>query len=60
MPGSRAPQKYPPGVRGFEIRREPLVLAVPREHPLAQHETISPAMLAGEAFVSTSTELDPE
>jgi DNA-binding transcriptional LysR family regulator len=57
---ARAPQKYPPGVRGLEIRREPLVLAVPREHPLAQHEAISPAMLAPEAFVSISAELDPD
>jgi DNA-binding transcriptional LysR family regulator len=57
---ARAPLKYPPGLRGFEIRREPLVLAVPREHPLARHKAISPAMLAGEAFVTiTSSEPHP-
>jgi DNA-binding transcriptional LysR family regulator len=55
---TRTPRKYPTGVRGFEIYRQPLVLALPSEHPLARHKAISPAMLAGEAFVSTTTELD--
>jgi DNA-binding transcriptional LysR family regulator len=55
---SRTPLEYPSGVRGFEVYRQPLVLALPSEHPLAQHEAISPAMLADEAFVSTTTELD--
>jgi DNA-binding transcriptional LysR family regulator len=55
---ARAPRKYPSGVRGFEIYRQPLVLALPRKHPLARHEAISPAMLATEAFVNTVPELD--
>jgi DNA-binding transcriptional LysR family regulator len=55
---SRAPNKYPPGVRGFEIYREPLMLALPGEHPLARRKTIKPAMLAREAFVKTTPELD--
>jgi DNA-binding transcriptional LysR family regulator len=55
---SRTPLQYPSGVRGFEVYRQPLVLALPSEHPLAQQEAISPAMLAREAFVSTTTELD--
>jgi DNA-binding transcriptional LysR family regulator len=55
---ARAPHKYPPGVRGFAIYRQPLALALPREHPLARHEAISPAMLAREAFVDTTPELD--
>jgi DNA-binding transcriptional LysR family regulator len=54
----RAPNKYPLGVRGFEIHRGPLVLALPSEHPLARHEAISPAMLTDEAFVSTTPERD--
>jgi DNA-binding transcriptional LysR family regulator len=54
----RAPNKYPLDVRGFEIHRGPLVLALPSEHPLARHQAISPAMLTGEAFVSTTPELD--
>jgi DNA-binding transcriptional LysR family regulator len=54
----RAPCKYPSGVRGFEIYRQRLALALPSKHPLAQHEAISPAVLAGEAFVSTTAEPD--
>jgi DNA-binding transcriptional LysR family regulator len=55
---SRPPNKYPSGVHGFEIYREPLMLALPGEHPLARRKTIRPAMLAREAFVKTTPELD--
>jgi DNA-binding transcriptional LysR family regulator len=55
---ARTPNKYPLGVRGFEIYRQPLVLALPSKHPLARHKEISPAMLAHEPFVSFPTELD--
>ncbi len=55
---TRPPHKYPTGVRGFEIYRQPIALALPSEHPLARREAISPAMLAGEAFVGTLPELD--
>jgi DNA-binding transcriptional LysR family regulator len=55
---ARPPHKYPSGVRGFEIYRQPLVVALPREHPLARHEDISPAMLGRETFVKTTPELD--
>jgi len=55
---TRPPHKYPTGVRGFEIYRQPIAVALPSEHPLAQHDAISPAMLAGEAFVGTVPELD--
>jgi DNA-binding transcriptional LysR family regulator len=55
---ARAPNKYPSGVRGFEIYRQPLALVVPSKHPLARHKDISPAMLAREAFVSITPELD--
>jgi len=54
----RTPHKYPAGVRGFEVYRQPLMLALPGKHPLARHEAISPAMLAREAFVSISPEPD--
>jgi DNA-binding transcriptional LysR family regulator len=49
---ARTPNKYPLGVRGFEIYRQPLVVALPSQHPLARHKAISPAMLGREAFVS--------
>jgi DNA-binding transcriptional LysR family regulator len=55
---ARAPHKYPTGVRGFEIYRQSLVLALPAEHPLARRKTISPAMLTRETFVNTTPELD--
>jgi DNA-binding transcriptional LysR family regulator len=54
----RAPREYPSGVRGFEISRQPLVLALSSGHPLARQKKITPAMLAREAFVSTTTEFD--
>ncbi len=54
----RARHKYPSGVRGFEIYRQRLALALPSEHPLARHEAISPAVLAREAFVNTTPEPD--
>jgi DNA-binding transcriptional LysR family regulator len=55
---ARTPNKYPLGVRGFEIYRQPLVVALPSKHPLARHKDISPAMLAREPFVSFPTEVD--
>jgi DNA-binding transcriptional LysR family regulator len=53
---ARPPNKYPPGVRGFEVCSQPLVLALPREHPLARREAIRPALLAREAFIGTPPE----
>jgi DNA-binding transcriptional LysR family regulator len=55
---TRTPNEYPSGVRGFEIYRQRLVLALPRKHPLARRRHISAAMLAREAFVSFPPELD--
>jgi DNA-binding transcriptional LysR family regulator len=55
---TRPPNQYPSGIRGFEIYRQPMALALPSEHPLAQHADISPAMLAREAFVGTPPEPD--
>ncbi len=55
---TRMPRRFPSGVRGFEIYRRGMALALPIDHPLARHEEISPAMLAREAFVSTRPEAD--
>jgi DNA-binding transcriptional LysR family regulator len=54
---TRAPHKYPAGVQGFEIYRQPLVLALPSQHPLARRKDIAPAMLKDETFVNTTPEL---
>lgn len=53
---ARAPLKYPSGLRGFDVFRQSLVLAMPSNHPLAQHQEIAPAMLADEPFVSFPSE----
>jgi DNA-binding transcriptional LysR family regulator len=53
---TRPPHKYPGGVQGFEIYREPLVLALPNQHPLTRHTNVTPAMLRDEAFVNTTAE----
>jgi LysR family hca operon transcriptional activator len=36
------------------VAREPLVVILPSDHPLAAREAIAPADLAGEAFISVS------
>ncbi|MBO0715863.1 MAG: LysR family transcriptional regulator [Rhizobiales bacterium] len=53
---TRPPHKYPRGVQGFEIYCEPLVLALPSQHPLTRHTNVAPAMLPDEAFVNTTAE----
>jgi DNA-binding transcriptional LysR family regulator len=54
---TRAPHKYPAGIRGFEVYRQPLVLALPSQHPLTQCKEISPEMLRDETFVNITAEL---
>ena len=55
---TRTPHEYPAGLRGIEIYREPLMLALPGKHRLAQHKEIRPAMLRDETFVNTTSEVD--
>jgi DNA-binding transcriptional LysR family regulator len=55
---TRTPHKYPAGVQGFEIYRQPLILALPSKHPLARRKGIAPAMLKDEAFVNSNPERD--
>jgi DNA-binding transcriptional LysR family regulator len=55
---TRGPHKYPAGLDGFEVYRQPMVLALPGKHPLARRKTINPASLKDEAFVNTGPELD--
>lgn len=54
----RAPNRYPHSLRGFIVMRTPMVLALYRDHPLANHKCIHPAQLKGEPFVNYSAELD--
>jgi DNA-binding transcriptional LysR family regulator len=55
---TRTPHKYPEGLKGIEVYREPLLFALPGEHPLARRQDISPAMLRDEIFVDTTPELN--
>lgn len=54
----RPPGKYPAGLLGFSIYRQPIILALPRDHPLARRKTIKPADLAEETFVNPPVEND--
>ena len=55
---TRSPHKYPAGLEGFDIHRQPMVLALPAKHPLARRKTINPAALKDEPFINTGPELD--
>jgi len=56
---SSAPNQFPVGLTGFPIDRQPLVLAIPGGHPLAQCESaVDPVALQDEPFVATTIETD--
>ncbi len=54
----RPPDAYPIGIQGFTISRQQMLLALPRDHRLANEKRIDPASLNGEAFINTSPDLD--
>jgi len=54
----RSPDRYPLSLRGFVISRTAMVLALHRDHPLANHQCIHPSQLKSESFVNYSPELD--
>jgi DNA-binding transcriptional LysR family regulator len=51
-----APDRYPAGLTGFIVDRQPFWLAIPQDNPLATREEIEPGMLAGEPIVATVLE----
>ena len=55
---TRAPQRYPSGLTGFIVERQPFWLALPEGHHLAARKQITPAMLVDEAFVAVSMEME--
>jgi DNA-binding transcriptional LysR family regulator len=55
---TRSPPKYPAGLEGFDIFRQPVVLALPAKHPLTRRKTISPAALKDELFINAGPEHD--
>ncbi len=55
---TRGPDRYPASLEGFDVYRQPMVLALPGTHPLASCKKIYPAALRDETFVSTGPEPD--
>jgi DNA-binding transcriptional LysR family regulator len=55
---TRSAHKYPAGLEGFDVHRQPMVLALPTKHPLARRKTITPAALKDELFINAGPELD--
>ncbi|WP_421994851.1 LysR substrate-binding domain-containing protein [Roseococcus sp.] len=47
----RAPVIAPPGIVTARLHREPLLIALPPGHALAEEESVPAAALAGEAFI---------
>jgi DNA-binding transcriptional LysR family regulator len=54
----RAPTRYPHSLRGFVVSRTAMVLALYRDHPLANHKCIHPSQLEAESFINSAPELD--
>ncbi|MDB5375767.1 MAG: hypothetical protein JWR00_213 [Rubritepida sp.] len=47
----RAPVVAPPGLATVRLHREPLLIALPPGHKLAEEESVAASALAGEAFI---------
>lgn len=54
----RPPRRYPPGLQGFVVYRQPAILALPMDHPLAKKKIIKPRELTGQTFVNPPIESD--
>lgn len=55
---TRAPDRFPTGLTGFVIDRQPFWLAMPEGHPLAAHKELEPRMLVDEPFVAPLLEAE--
>ena len=54
----RKPQRYPTGLTGFVVCRRPFWVALPKDHPLAAHDRVTPAAMATGKFVALSIEME--
>jgi DNA-binding transcriptional LysR family regulator len=54
----RPPNRYPTGIVGSVVWRQPFILAVPKDHPLASEKVIRIGALARESFIASSVELE--
>ena len=52
----RSPTRYPIGLTGFTLARQPIRIALPQNHPLAAQEIIRCADLADESFILPKVE----
>jgi DNA-binding transcriptional LysR family regulator len=50
--------RYPSGLTGFTVERQPFWLAIPEGHHLAARKQITPGMLIDESFVAVSMEME--
>ena len=55
---ARAMARYPSGLAGFIIDRQPFWLALPEGHRLAARKQVTPAMLVDEPFIGMSLEME--
>jgi DNA-binding transcriptional LysR family regulator len=54
----RPPTRYPTGIAAIVIERQPVMIALPTGHRLANAAMIQPASLGGEIFVAATFETD--
>lgn len=55
---ARALLRYPSGLTGFIIDRQPFWLALPENHHLATRKQVTPAMLVDEPFIGMTLEME--
>jgi DNA-binding transcriptional LysR family regulator len=55
---SRALQRYPSGLTGFTVERQPFWVVLPEGHRLATRKQITPDLLVDEDFVAVSMEME--
>jgi LysR family hca operon transcriptional activator len=48
------PEKHAPGLKFRLLRKDPLIVVMPHDHPLAARDFVRPQDLAGQTFIATS------
>ncbi len=54
----RMPERFPSGLAGSLLARNPMVIALPSDHPMAKGNAIDPAALRNEAFITYAPSID--
>jgi len=54
----RPPLRYPSGLTGTQVWKQPFIVAVPQDHPLANENRIRVSVLANEPLIASSVELE--